>query len=30
MGRPREGGPNALLIACLPGWLLLELAEERD
>jgi hypothetical protein len=25
MGRPREGGPNALLIACLPGWLLLEL-----
>ena len=21
MGKPREGGPNPLLTACLPGWL---------
>jgi hypothetical protein len=27
LGRPREGGPNALLISCLPGWLLLEMGK---
>jgi hypothetical protein len=30
MGKPREGGPNPLLTACLPGWLLSELSEADE